>query len=45
MRGAGNRQSGGPQITEIHAVPDLLERPAILRLTAGNVSDIGRPAR
>jgi hypothetical protein len=32
--------SRGGQTTKIHAVTDLLERPAILRLTPGNVADI-----
>src|SRR5215204_3946608 len=32
--------SRGGQTTKIHAVTDLLGRPAILRLTAGNVADV-----
>jgi len=32
--------SRGGQTTKIHAVTDLLGRPAILRLTAGNVADL-----
>ncbi|MER8570058.1 IS5 family transposase [Mesorhizobium sp. M0924] len=32
--------SRGGQTTKIHAVTDLLGRPAVLRLTAGNVADI-----
>jgi transposase len=35
--GAGYRTLG--QTTKIHAVTDLLGRPAVLRLTAGNVAD------
>lgn len=32
--------SRGGQTTKIHVITDLLGRPAIIRLTAGNVSDI-----
>ncbi|NDV89438.1 IS5 family transposase [Aurantimonas aggregata] len=32
--------SRGGQTTKIHAVTDLLGRPAVLRVTAGNVADV-----
>ena len=37
--------SRGGQATRIHAVTDLLGRPAILRLTAGNVADVSMAKR
>ncbi|WP_425304061.1 IS5 family transposase [Aurantimonas coralicida] len=41
----GRRRAIGPsrggQTTKIHAITDCLGRPAILRLTPGNISDVG----
>jgi len=39
--GAGNRPSRGGQTIEIHAITDCHGRPATLRLTPGNISDVG----
>jgi transposase len=38
--GKGRRSSRGSQSTKIHVLTDVLGRPAVIRFTPGNVSDI-----